>query len=247
MLRHLLFVCILLSCNSNNIEHIPSPKTSKSLESKTPVIKAEIFSSNFRIKKGSNFSKAMREVGVDHTTIYHLAESSKKTYKLSKVPAQTEVYIEWENKQKNTAKLIELKLSPLKSVLYKKIAGSKSWEPSILKHPTNIKIETFHGTVSDSLWSSAQKAKMDSNLIVRLAEIMAWQVDFNREVRKNDKWRIVVESVRVGEKHIAWGNILAAEYINKSDSYKAIFFDRKDSNNKYYFPDGRSLKRMFLI
>ena len=107
-------------------------------------------------------------------------------------------------------------------------------------------IKTFHGTVTDNLWSSAQIAKMDSNLIIRLAEIMAWQIDFNREVRENDKWRIVVESVRVGEKHIGWGNILAAEYVNKGDSYKAIFFDRENSNNKYYFPDGRSLKRMFL-
>jgi murein DD-endopeptidase MepM/ murein hydrolase activator NlpD len=188
----------------------------------------------------------MREFGVDHTTIYHLAKSSKKTYPLSKVPAQTEVYIEWTNQQKISPNLIELKLSALKSVVYKKVADSKSWKPSILMHPTNIKIETFNGVVSDSLWSSAQSAKMDSNLIIRLAEIMAWQVDFNREVRKKDKWRLVVESVRVGEKHIGWGNILAAEYINKSDSYKAIFFDRKNSNNKYYFTDGRSLKRMFL-
>ena len=110
----------------------------------------------------------MAEVGVDHTTIYHLAESSKKTYKLSKVPAQTESLHRVGKRKKNTAKLIELKLSPLKSVLYKKIAGSKKLKSSVLEHPTNIKIETFHGIVSDSLWSSVQKAKMDSNLIIRL-------------------------------------------------------------------------------
>ena len=137
-------------------------------------------------------------------------------------------------------------MSALKSVIYERLADSSSWKSSFKNNPTNVAIKTFHGTVTDNLWSSAQIAKMDSNLIIRLAEIMAWQIDFNREVRENDKWRIVVESVRVGEKHIGWGNILAAEYVNKGDSYKAIFFDRENSNNKYYFPDGRSLKRMFL-
>ena len=86
---------------------------------------------------------------------------------------------------------------------------------------------------------------MDSQLIVKLAEIMAWQIDFNREVRKNDKWRLIVESEKVGDKHISWGNILAAEYVNKKDSYQAFYFDEKTPTIKYYFADGRSLKKCF--
>ena len=188
----------------------------------------------------------MREAGLEAQMIHKLTVSSKKVYKLSKIPAKTEVYIEWKNDLKKVPRKVELRLSPLKSIVYLHSFIDNSWTAEKIIHPTNVKVETFSGVVSENLWSSASEANMDSNLIIKLAEIMAWQVDFNREVRKNDRWRLVVESIRVGEKHIDWGNILAAEYINKGDSYQAIFFDRKNSNNKYYFPDGRSLKRMFL-
>jgi len=54
-------------------------------------------------------------------------------------------------------------------------------------------IKTFSGIVLSSLWESAIDANLDPSLIIELTEVFAWQVDFAREVQKNDRWRLTVE------------------------------------------------------
>ena len=79
-------------------------------------------------------------------------------------------------------------------------------------------IKTF-GTVTDNLWSSAQIAKMDGNLIRWPRSWLGKLISTVRYVKTING--AVVESVRVGEKHI--GGEYTAGMLS-SDSYKAIFF-----------------------
>ena len=71
-------------------------------------------------------------------------------------------------------------------------------------------------------------------LIINLAEIFGWEIDFNREVRKHDQWRLTAEKKLVKGKLVGWGSILAAEYINKGTPHKAILFRDDDKNIGYY-------------
>ena len=100
MIRYILFVCFLLSCNLNHPEQKSNQKITTVSKKITLPEKTPVHSSTFTIGKGSSFSQSMAKAGVDHKTIYHLAKSSKPTYKLSRVPAQTKVYVEWVNEEK---------------------------------------------------------------------------------------------------------------------------------------------------
>jgi murein DD-endopeptidase MepM/ murein hydrolase activator NlpD len=80
-----------------------------------------------------------------------------------------------------------------------------------------------------------------------LADIFAWQIDFAREVRAGDRWRILVEQRYAGEKNIGWGNILAAEYEHDGQLHSAALLrDGEGKELGYFAPDGKSLRRMFL-
>src|SRR5690606_36376309 len=88
-------------------------------------------------------------------------------------------------------------------------------------------------------------AGMDPAIISSMAEIFAWQIDFNREVRAGDQWRLVVDEVFANGKPIGFGDVISAEYINGGFSYVAVKYEM-DERVQYFQPDGNSLRRMFL-
>lgn len=125
-----------------------------------------------------------------------------------------------------------------------------TWVSKKTTEVVDTRLVTYSGNVMSSLWESASRANMDSQLIAELTEIFAWQVDFAREVRPGDRWRLTVEQNLVHNRVIGWGKIVAAEYENEGTSYSAVLFRRKEAGEDvdfgYFFPDGNSLRRMFL-
>ena len=122
----------------------------------------------------------------------------------------------------------------------------KVWTAAIHNEKVETRIRDYQGIVVSSLWESATESGMDSELIVQLAEIFAWQIDFNRELRSNDRWRIVVEQEFVRGEPIGWGDILSAEYINEGELYQAVLFRQDGENIGYFDAEGESLRKMFL-
>ena len=112
--------------------------------------------------------------------------------------------------------------------------------------PYETRLTGYTGTVESSLWESAIAAGMDPNLIAELADVFAFSIDFTREVRKNDRYRLVVEQKFLEGKPAGYGRILAAEFVNGSDSHSAIHFENMQGDVDYFATDGSSLRRMFL-
>lgn len=139
---------------------------------------------------------------------------------------------------------IHFRFSAIESLIVSKTDGK--WVADKIIEPVDIKVLTFVGTVTSSLWESAQRAKMDPNLISELADIFAWEVDFAREVRVNDRWRLTVEQKLVKGQSIGWGAILAAEYENAGTPYQATLFRLNGEEVGYFTPEGASLRKMFL-
>ncbi len=110
----------------------------------------------------------------------------------------------------------------------------------------DIRIMTYSALVKTTMWDSAREAKLDPQLVADLAEIFAWQVDFAREVRKGDSWRMSVEEKWMDGRRLGWGKIIAAEFESQGDTYTALLFRRNGKEMGYFTPEGSSLRRLFL-
>lgn len=80
-----------------------------------------------------------------------------------------------------------------------------------------------------------------AELAEQLAAIFAWDVDFNTDLQRNDRIRIVAPGLYHGGEFVKWGKIQAAELVNGGKTYRAFLF-----NGSYYDADGNSLKRSLL-
>lgn len=109
-----------------------------------------------------------------------------------------------------------------------------------------LRVARVAGTIDRSLFDDGQDAGLSDRLIMELAEIFGWDIDFVVDLRRGDSFVVLYEEKYWQGEKVADGNILAAEFINQGRAFRAIGFRSDDGQMEYYSPDGYSLKRDFL-
>ncbi|WP_181918472.1 MULTISPECIES: OapA family protein [unclassified Wenzhouxiangella] len=101
------------------------------------------------------------------------------------------------------------------------------------------------GTINTSLYNDAREAGLSDDMIMRLATIFGWDIDFALDIRDGDHFALIYEEVwREGE-FLRDGNILAARFINRGESFEAVRFDAGNGPD-FFAPDGRPMRKAFL-
>jgi murein DD-endopeptidase MepM/ murein hydrolase activator NlpD len=112
-----------------------------------------------------------------------------------------------------------------------------------------IRTAGAHGVIQSSLWNAAAGAGLDQDIIGQIAGIFAWDVDFLLDIRAGDSFTVVYEEVWRDGVKLHNGDVIAAEFVNQGDTYRAARYinpDDPDGDAEYYTPDGLSVRRAFL-
>ena len=109
-----------------------------------------------------------------------------------------------------------------------------------------IMIAYKHASIDHSLFVASQRAGLDDSLTMRLAQIFQWDVDFVLDIRKGDEFYVLFEERYLDDEFIGYGEILAAEFINQNDSYRAVRYIDEGGRSGYFNPEGRNMRKAFL-
>ena len=112
--------------------------------------------------------------------------------------------------------------------------------------PYTVHTDLVRGTIRSSLFEAVTDIGEGPELAMELAEIFAWDIDFIRDLRQGDSFQLLVEKRFRDGGFANYGRILAAEFINNGETYRAALFEDGNRPADYYDPDGRSLRKAFL-
>ncbi|MHB9097744.1 MAG: peptidoglycan DD-metalloendopeptidase family protein [Syntrophales bacterium] len=101
------------------------------------------------------------------------------------------------------------------------------------------------GTIKGNLIASLEGGGENLLLALKLSDIFAWDIDFNTDLRNHDSFKIVVEGLYLDGHFKRYGNILAAEFSNDGEVYRAYAFEQ-NGRIGYYDEVGTPLKKTFL-
>lgn len=125
---------------------------------------------------------------------------------------------------------------------------SINWRDNIKIESGSIPIETVVRTVSGTIHSSLANALMEQEisqrLVVELANIYAWTVDFYA-LRMGDQFKAVYEDRYVNGEYIGIGKVRAAEFVHRGKQLRAYFYDNGEDSG-YYDPEGNSMRREMM-
>jgi len=102
------------------------------------------------------------------------------------------------------------------------------------------------GEISSSLFGATDAADIPDAIAIQLADIFGSDIDFHRDIRKGDRFRLTYEVLLHHGKPIRSGRVLAAEFVNDNTLYSAYWYETKDGKGGYFTADGKSVHKAFL-
>jgi murein DD-endopeptidase MepM/ murein hydrolase activator NlpD len=138
----------------------------------------------------------------------------------------------------------EYVISPLERLVIRAERGE--YHIDIEAEPQQFRAEAAYGAIEENLFEAVKKAGEDPELAVNLADIFAWDIDFCKDLRRGDTFKVVVEKRYAGDAFVGYGRILAAEFTNQGKTTRAFHFSEKKGSGGYFDEKGQALRKAFL-
>ena len=110
----------------------------------------------------------------------------------------------------------------------------------------DVSTELVQGTINSSLFEAITDIGEKPELAILLADIFAWDVDFILDIRSGDTFQALVEKKFREGQPAGYGEILAAEFVNKNRVFQAVRFQDGAQNASYYNEKGENVRKAFL-
>lgn len=117
---------------------------------------------------------------------------------------------------------------------------------AIVERPIEVRKRLAYGIIESSLFESAAGAGLSDKLIMNIAGIFAWDVDFVLDIRSGDNYYVQWEEVWQDGEFVTDGEIIAAEFNNNGRTHRAIRFIDDTKRTDYFTPDGHSVRKAFI-
>jgi murein DD-endopeptidase MepM/ murein hydrolase activator NlpD len=120
------------------------------------------------------------------------------------------------------------------------------YSAAIIERPIEKRKRMAYGVIKTSLYESAAAAGLSDKVIMNVAGIFAWDVDFVLDIRSGDNYYIQWEEIWQDGEFVTDGEIVVAEFNNNGRSNRAIRFIDDSGRTDYFTPDGHSVRKAFL-
>ncbi len=106
--------------------------------------------------------------------------------------------------------------------------------------------EIAHGTIEDSLFGAGSSAGLSSMMVLKLANLFQYDIDFAQDLRQGDHFTVIYDKVYRDGQFSHDGDIVAAEFYNQGTRYTAYRYQLPSGEVRWFSEDGRPLQKAFL-
>jgi murein DD-endopeptidase MepM/ murein hydrolase activator NlpD len=116
----------------------------------------------------------------------------------------------------------------------------------LIESQYEIQIEVLEGIIQDNLISAVLTAGGNYQLAIDLEEVFAWKINFFKDLRTGDSFKVLVEKQFLKKQFSGFGQIKAATFQFRRKNISAVYFKPEGKSGGFYTPEGQSLKKQFL-
>lgn len=212
----------------------------------------DVFYTETRIESGDNISSVLSRLGISEDglmrflTVEKAARASHRLVPGRSVQAAHDadgkmLWVRYYhtpgtlNKGEHTAQYLELRKT-----------GDGEFEAQEVSKPTESQTHVAFGTINSSLFAATDAAGIPDGITVQMADILGGKIDFMRDLRKGDQFRVIYETRYHEGRPAGAGRVLAVEFINKDKKSEAYWHIGANGSGSYLDADGQSLQGAFL-
>ncbi|MDO3383427.1 peptidoglycan DD-metalloendopeptidase family protein [Gilvimarinus algae] len=209
------------------------------LEITEPVLERK----SFTVRSGDSLSTLFKRAGLNDRDVYELTHSCKEAKSLTKIMPGHEIVFYLDD-HGELQKLTHV-TNRLNSTHFERGEQGFASIPEI-REP-ELRSAYKEATIQSSLFLAGQGVGMSDSMIMELANIFGWDVDFALDIRKGDHFSVLFEEKFLDGEKIGHGDILAAEFTNQGHKFQAVRYTHANGDSHYYTPEGQSMRKAFLL
>ena len=200
-----------------------------------------------KIIKGENLTNIFNSYNIDKKDIAKANSKLKKFIKPNKLKMDTILDLIIKKNISGTLNLIKLNLPTSKSInisLDRDINNKFIAKKKITQLFT--KLSFSEGIIKKSLYSSALKNNVDANIIIEFARIYGFEIDFQRDIRKNDVFQILYETLVDEDGEWYSNGKIIYTYMSVQNRELALYHYETDEFSGNFYVNGKSSEKALM-
>ena len=198
-----------------------------------------------KIKSGETFDKIFESYSVEKKEIIKIKNSLRKKVNIDKLNTRQIIQFKLD-KTNNKINEFTFQISSTQKIILKRDYENDDFSEEIISIKLSKRVVYNENIIMNSLYKSATEQNIPANIIIDFAGIYGFQVDFQRDVRKKDKFQIMYE-LFLNEKNeiVETGEILYAN-LKLSGQDNSLYFFENEGSEGHYDKNGKSVKKALM-
>ena len=249
------FLTIMVLISFNNLKRLENEKyqdlldnvyLEKTIKNILNNLEPKYVDIEHKITKGDTLDKILKRYEISQNEIKELKKALKQKNNINNLELNQLIKFTIKRNKKIQIVNFEFPVNRKKKISLTKNLESGDFIYNEVNTNLDKKIVYKDGIIKRSLYSAAVSKKIKPNIIIDFARIYGFQIDFQRDIRKNDTYQIVYEIFEDNEKKIFnTGNILFAD-LSLSNQSNAFYYFKDKGEDGHYDINGKSVKKALM-
>ena len=201
----------------------------------------------YTVKEGDSFENIINTIEISKQEKKILLETIIKNKKIKILRPNQKIYFKIDKKNKPNISEFRIELSKKEEIYFVRDFQNNSFKSKILKKDLNKVMAYKESKITNSLYQTALKLQIKPSIIIEFARLYGFQVDFQRDIWKNDSFQIIYEEyINEDGEIIETGNIIFANLNLKSEDLKLYRHEYEKNKIDYFDENGKSMRKTLM-
>ena len=202
---------------------------------------------DYVIKEADTYEKILNKLEFPEKEKKLFLKSVNKNKKIKVL--QLNKKINFKIDKKNNLKILDFKIEidNKNEIFFERNLNNDTFSSKIIEKNLDKLITYKEANITTSLYETAINLGVKPNIIIEFARLYGFQVDFQRDIWKNDSFQIIYEEFKNQDgKIIDVGDIIYANLILQNNDLKLYKFEHEKNKVDYFDENGKSMRKTLM-
>ncbi len=195
------------------------------------------------LKRGDTLFELLVKEGIPRASVHELVQACRLVFDVKRLPQGRTIAVVYDGRDGQVQRFESLADEDHLLLVERTADGLMARKEAFAYE---IRPRRISGAIRGSLFGAAEQAGLPPSLIMSLAEIFDYDIDFHVDLKAGDTFQVLVEEKYLDGNLVRMGRILAARMTSQGRPFWAFRFQGKEGRAEFYDREGRSLRKTFL-
>ena len=201
----------------------------------------------YTVEEGDSFESIINKIKLSKKEKKVFLETVKKNKEIRILRPSQKIYFKID--KKDIFKIVEfrIQINKKKEIQFVKDFNSKKFNSNVLEKELEKVITYKESKITNSLYQTAISLKIKPNIIIEFARLYGFQVDFQRDIWKDDSFQVIYEEfLNKDEEVVETGNIVFANLNLQKEDLKLYRHEYEKNKIDYFEENGKSMRKTLM-